>query len=101
MLGFWIESGGSNPVHYFGLRIDMAGAGIDVEMAVATLGRACRAVLEELGRWEGNELMVLSKGMEHCWLSEHGPGTHSRLWEVCHVSNCGREGKSVLREWMA
>lgn len=39
----------------------MAGAGIDVEMAVATVGRACRAVLEELGRWRGNELMVLSK----------------------------------------
>lgn len=32
----------------------MAGAGIDVETAVAAPGRAYGAVLEELGRWEGN-----------------------------------------------
>lgn len=79
----------------------MAGAGIDVEMAVATVGRACRAVLEELGRWRGNELMVLSKARSTAGSSEHGPGTHSRLWEVCHVSNCGRGGESVICEWMA
>lgn len=36
----------------------MAGAGIDVDMAVAAPGRTWGAVLEDLGRWGGNEMMV-------------------------------------------
>lgn len=48
---FWIESFGSSQVYYFVVGVDMSGAGIHVDMAVAAPGRACGAVLEELGRW--------------------------------------------------
>lgn len=41
------------------------------------------------------------RGMEHYWLSEHGPATHSRLWEACRVSSCGRGGESVTCVLMA
>lgn len=41
--------------NYFGLSVDMARSGMDVEMAVAAPGRACGDVLEELERQEGKE----------------------------------------------
>lgn len=32
----------------------MTGAAMDVQMAAVALGKACGAVLGELGRWAGN-----------------------------------------------
>lgn len=75
ILGFWMESGGSNNVYYFGLSADMAGACIYVDTAVAALGRACGAVLEKLGRWNGIELMVQQSGrgkVGHARHARHG-----------------------------
>jgi len=48
-LRFWTKSGESNQIYCFGLIADRAGAGTDVETAVAAPGRACGAVLEDEG----------------------------------------------------
>lgn len=54
------------------------------------LGRARKAGREGI---DGTK-----QDVEHYWLSKHNPATHSRAWEVCCVSSCGRGEECVIGE---
>lgn len=87
---------GSKKVYYLSLSPDTVGAGIEVKLTVAVLGRVCGSVLGKLGRWDGRELVELQSGRGGAWPGEPWSNTCFLSLTPLPRADCGRCAVLVL-----